>query len=146
MNETPETQSVGTPWPLWLVGVLASIWNGYGAFDFTATVTRWAPYMSNYTEEQQAFFYSFPAWQYVIWALGVWGALIGSILLLMRSRYAVWAFAVSLAGATISMIYSLSLKDVPEGASNPAFAAIIILIAALLLFYAWRMTRRGVLR
>ena len=69
MNETPKTQSVGTPWHLWLVGVLATIWNGFGAFDFTATVTRWAPYMSNYTEEQQAFFYSFPAWQYVIWAL-----------------------------------------------------------------------------
>ena len=146
MNETYETQPVHPPWHLWVVGVLAVLWNGFGAFDFTATVTRWAPYMSNFTEEQQAFFYSFPAWQYVIWACGVWGALIGSILLLMRSRYAVWAFAVSLAGAAASMIHGMSLKDVPEGASNPAFAAAIILIAALLLFYAWRMTRRGVLR
>jgi len=146
MNETYESQPVSTPWHLWVVGVLAVLWNGFGAFDFTATVTRWAPYMSNFTEEQQAFFYSFPAWQYVIWACGVWGALIGSILLLMRSRYAVWAFVVSLAGAAASMIHGMSLKDVPEGASNPAFAAVIILIAALLLFYAWRMTRRGVLR
>lgn len=146
MSEVMEPKAAGTPWHLWVVGVLAVLWNAIGAFDFTATVTHWAPYMSNFTEEQQAFFYSFPVWQYVIWAVGVWGAFIGSILLLLRSRYAVWAFAVSLVAALASMIHGMSLKDVPEGASNPVFAAIIILIGALLLAYAWWMTRRGVLR
>ncbi|MDX1293077.1 MAG: hypothetical protein R3265_09715 [Hyphomonas sp.] len=146
MSEVMEPKAAGTPWHLWVVGVLAVLWNAIGAFDFTATVTHWAPYMSNFTEEQQAFFYSFPIWQYAIWAVGVWGAFIGSILLLLRSRYAVWAFAVSLVAALASMIHGMSLKDVPEGASNPAFAAIIILIGALLLAYAWWMTRRGVLR
>jgi hypothetical protein len=146
MSETLEPQAAGTPWHLWVVGILAVLWNGFGAFDYTATVTHWAPYMSNFTEEQRAFFYSFPVWQYVIWAFGVWGALIGSILLLLRSRFAVWAFLISLVAALASMIHGMSLKDVPEGASNPAFATIIILIGALLLAYAWWMTRRGVLR
>jgi len=145
MSETLEPKTVGTPWHLWVVGILATLWNAGGVFDYTATVTQWAPYMSNFTEEQQAFFYSFPVWQYVIWAFGVWGAFVGSILLLLRSRLAVWAFGISLVAALASMIHGMSLKDVPEGASNPAFAAIIILIGALLLAYAWWMTRRGVL-
>lgn len=146
MRETIEPEAARTPWHLWAIGILATLWNAMGALDFSATVTRWAPYMSNFTEEQQAFFYSFPVWQYAIWGIAVWGAVIGSILLLLKQKLARWVFGVSLLAAVASMIHGMALKDVPEGASNPVFSAVIILIAVLLVVYAWRMTRRGVLR
>ena len=146
MSETIEPKGTGTPWHLWLVGILATLWNALGAVDFTATMTHWAPYMSNFTEEQQAFFYSFPIWQYVIWGIAVWGAFIGSILLLMKKKLALPILGISLLAALASMIHGMALKDVPEGASNPVFTVVIILIAILLAVYAWWMTRRGVLR
>ena len=43
-----------------------------------------------------------PMYAHVGWGLGVWMALLGAILLLMRSRYAVHAFALSLIGAVVS--------------------------------------------
>ncbi len=146
MTESHETHSAGTPWHLWLVGILATIWNAFGAFDFTATVTHWAPYMSNYTESEQAFFYSFPLWQYIVWGVAVWTAFIGSILLVMKKKLAFPVLSVSLLAALGSMIHGMALKDAPEGVSNPVFSAIIILIALLLAVYAWWLTRRGVLR
>jgi hypothetical protein len=40
-----------------------------------------------------------PAWMTGVWAIGVWGALAGSVLLLLRSKWAVHVFAASLAGS-----------------------------------------------
>lgn len=136
----------GRPWHLWVIGILAIIWNAGGAFDFTATVTQWAPYMSNFTEEQLAFFYSFPWWQYVVWGIATWGAFLGSIALLMRHRWAVWLFLVSLIGAGVSFVQGMSIKDAPEGTGGVVFPLIIITIAVLLLVYAIWLKRKGVLR
>ena len=50
------------------------------------------------------------------WALGVWLALLGSILLLMRSRWAVWSFGLSLVGAVLSLGYQMLLAPPMPGA------------------------------
>ncbi|MAN47491.1 MAG: hypothetical protein GYB49_11545 [Alphaproteobacteria bacterium] len=134
------------PWHLWVLGVLALLWNAVGAFDFAATVTHWQPYMKNFTAEQQDFFYSFPMWQYIVWGLATWGAFIGSVLLLTRSKLALWAFTVSVICTIMSMLYSLTLTDAPEGTSNAVFTVAIILIAILLFVYSLWLTRRGILR
>jgi hypothetical protein len=82
------------------------------------------------------------------WALGVWGGVAGAILLLLRSRFAVWAFAVSLVGVAMMTAYTYT-RDLPPALSSPgaiAFDWTIKIVAALLLWYAWRMRARGVLR
>ena len=100
MNIRPE----GAPAPrhLWIVGVLSLLWNAFGAMDYVLTNTNNEAYLSQFTPEQLAYFIDFPAWTTAAWALGVWGALAGSVLLLMRSRFAVHAFGVSLAGMAVS--------------------------------------------
>jgi hypothetical protein len=52
------------------------------------------------------------------WALGVWGALAGSMLLLLRSRRAVTAFAASLVGLAVSTGYQLT-HAVHAGIDDP---------------------------
>ena len=51
-----------TPVHLWIVGVLALLWNLMGAFDYLATQLQLESYMSQFTEEQLAYFYGFPSW------------------------------------------------------------------------------------
>ena len=140
-----------TPWHLWVVGVLSLLWNGFGAYDFIMSTTKGEAYMraSGMTQPMIDYYDAMPAWMYGPWTLGVWGAVIGSILLLLRNRFAVLAFALSLVGALVSLIYG---KVNPMPPLPPAMAAmgympwIIVLIAALLLWYAWAMAKRGVLR
>ena len=43
-----------TPVHLWIVGVLALLWNLMGAFDYLATQLELEFYMSGFTEEQLA--------------------------------------------------------------------------------------------
>ena len=145
-------ETVKTPWHLWLVGVLSLLWNGFGAFDFVQTTTRGEAYMREmgFGDDMIAYYDAMPAWMYVPWTLGVWGAVIGSVLLLLRRRWAVEAFGLSLLGALVSLIYG-KLIDPPPPAP-PEMAAmgwmpfVILLIAVLLFGYAFNMRKRGVLR
>ncbi|NNJ77956.1 MAG: hypothetical protein HKP19_01735, partial [Xanthomonadales bacterium] len=63
---------VKTPFHLWLIGILAVLWNAIGAFDYTATQMQMDFYMSQFSEEQLAYFYGFPAWVDAAWAIAVW--------------------------------------------------------------------------
>ena len=145
-------ETVKTPWHLWLVGVLSLSWNGFGAFDFIQTTTRGEAYMraAGFDDAMVAYYEAMPGWMYLPWTLGVWGAVIGSVLLLLRRRWAVPAFGLSLLGALISLIYG-KLIDPPPPAppelADMSWMPIIILLIAVLLFgYAFNMRKRGVLR
>jgi len=135
------------PIHLWIVAVLALLWNLMGVFDYLATQLELDFYMSQFSEDQLAYFYGFPKWVVAGWAFGVWGALAGSIGLLMRRKWSVWAFAVSLAGMVISSVYTLLLSDgaTMMGAGGVAFSVVIWIVAIFLLWYSWSQSEKGVL-
>jgi hypothetical protein len=130
------------------VGVLAVLWNSVGAFDYLMTQTRNEGYMSQFTPEQLKFFYGFPAWLVSFWATAVWGAVLGSLLLLLRKRYAVEVFGVSFLAMLVTTIHNYFISDgldVMGGVGPILFSAVIFLIALGLFLYARAMRRRGVL-
>ncbi|MET1110703.1 MAG: hypothetical protein ABWX67_04160 [Allosphingosinicella sp.] len=138
-----------TPLHLWIVGALATLWNGFGCYDYLMTQTRNAEYLAHFTDPQRIYFESFPLWMEALWAFGVWGAMAGALLLLLRSRYAVTAFAVSLAGLAVSTFYQYVLSSPPADMMTGAMMGMNLAIWAIaigLLVYALRMRRQGVLR
>jgi hypothetical protein len=138
-----------TPLHLWIVAVLATLWNAFGCFDYLMTQTHNARYLAGFTDPQRVYFDSFPVWMESAWAFGVWGGMLGSLLLLARSRHAVAAFAVSLAGLALSTLYQYVLSAPPPDMRSGAMMAMNLVIWAVaigLLAYAMRMRRRGVLR
>ena len=139
-----------TPWHLWVVGGLSLLWNLFPAVDFTLTNMQNEFWLSQYDDAQRAFFLGTPAWVNLCWAVGGFGSLIGSLLLLMRSRRAVTAFFVSAIGLAGVTYYQLVLNadtlkqllgDVPLYAS---IAIWVVLLA--LIFYSRRQAAAGVLR
>jgi len=150
MTATETTEGDGarrTPVHLWIVAVLAVLWSAMGAFDYLATQLQLGAYMGQFSEEQLAYFYGFPKWVVAAWAFGVWGGLAGSIGLLLRKKWAVWAYAISLAGMAISSIYTLFLTNGLEmmGEGSLFMTALIWVLAIFLLVYSIAMTKRGVL-
>lgn len=143
----------GTPWHWWAVGGLSLLWNAFGATDYTLSQLRNRDYLGSAAEsmgittnQMIAYIDGFPGWMHAFWALGVWGALAGSILLLLRKRHAVWAFAVSLLGLAVTQIYHAATPQ-PDWAEGAALMNIVIwAIAIFLLVYAVSMRRNGVLR
>jgi len=149
MATTAETR---TPVHLWIVGVLATIWNAFGCYDYFMSETRNEKYLSMYgssANDMIAYLNSFPAWAIGAWALGVWGALAGSLLLLARSRHAVLAYALSLLGLLILTIYQYALSVAPASmktGSMTAMECVIWAVALFLLWYAWTAEKKGLLR
>lgn len=149
----PDTtnQPAKTPWHLWVVGVIAVLWNAMGAVDFTMTQLKSEAYLKAFTPEQLAYFSSVPFWAVFVWGLGTWGGVLGSLLLLFRRGFTVKLFAASLVGAALTNVYTYGLSDGLKVMGGNATAAIalsagIFVIAVLLLVYARAMRRRGVLR
>ena len=135
------------PWHLWAVGAVSLLWNAFGAYDYTMSKLSPESYFHQMglNDASVAYMMAFPAWLTAFWALGVWGSVAGSVLLLVRSRHAVAAFALSLLGLAVSQGYQALAMHPPE--SPPvALTAMIWGSLALLLWYAWAMARRGVLR
>ena len=93
------------PWHLWVIGIVTLLWNAGGAYDYLMNQTKNEAYLAMMTPEQIAYFESYPTWTVAVWAFGVWGAVLGSVLLLLRSRFALWSFVASFAGMVVNMAY-----------------------------------------
>ncbi|MFA6218311.1 MAG: hypothetical protein WC692_00860 [Erythrobacter sp.] len=137
------TETTGkVPGHLWAVGGLSLLWNAFGCYIYTMTMMRDPAMMAQTPEEMRAVLDATPMWANGAWALGVWGALLGSILLLVRNRLALHAFAVSLLGLAGTAVYEAT-SAIPV---NVPQLATIWAVALFLLWYAWSMTKKGVLR
>jgi hypothetical protein len=89
-----------------------------------------------------------PAWMTGAWAVGVWGALLGSILLLLRSKWAFHVFVISFAAFVLSVIYTYGFTN---GLEANGMTAVVMhaVIAASCIFFIWYArfaTKRGILR
>lgn len=145
---TPDSGRGNVPMHLWIVGGLAVLWNAAGAFDYLATQLRWQSYMSQFSPEQLEYFYGLPAWMVSAWALAVWGGVAGSLGLLLRRRWSVWLFGLSLAGMAVSTVYSFGMSEGAEvmGTGGAVFTGVIAAVGVFLLLYARRQAAAGALR
>jgi hypothetical protein len=139
---------VRTPLHLWLVAGLGLVWNGFGAFDYLASKLRGEPYyrQMGMTDAQIAYMAAYPMWMTVVWAIGVWGAVLGTLLLLLRKRAAAPVFLASLAAFLVSLVYTYLLSDGAKVMGETAYMQLVVLAGCL--FFAWysrAMARKGVL-
>lgn len=146
------TETRKTPVHLWIVGILSLLWNSIAIADYLGFTLGNQQYiaMTGFTPEQLTWFDTMPMWAHAGWALGVWGAFAGSVLLLARSRHAVTAFIVSLVGLVPHTAHQAGVgqaKFIALFGPGPLyFLAVIWAIAIVLFFYARRQAASGVLR
>ena len=148
MSEEQTHTKSGTPVHLWIIGVLAVLWNSMGAFDYLMTQTENEGYMSRFTPEQLEFFYGFPTWVVFFWALAVWGGVLGAVLLLLRKKLAAPVLLVSFLSMTVTAIRNYGFAGGMEATGDPfalVFTGLIFVFALLLYLYARAMKGRGVL-
>ena len=133
-------------WHLWLVGIIALLWNGYGCFDYIMTVTKNEAYLKDYPPEMLAYWFAMPWWMFGIWAVGVFGAFFGSVALLMKNKAAVVLFAAAFIASVISMYITVTAKDAPKMEGQEFFPWVIMGLGLAFFAYAYWQSRRGILR
>ena len=132
-------------WLFWLVVAIAILWNGFGGYDYTMSHVSGDAYFrqSGMTEAKIAEYHAYPSWLHAVWAIGVWGSVAGSILLLLRSRWAFHAFALSSLGAAGALIHTIVGGAAPGELVLPL---VVVVICAFFVWFSLTMTKRGVLR
>ena len=144
-----------TPVHVWIVGILATLWSCFGCYDYLMTRMRNTDYIASAMpgvdpNAALAWIDGMPIYAQIGWGMGVWLGLLGSVLLLLRNRWAVWSFGLSLLGAVLSLGYQIALAPPMPGAEESAMMKampyVIILICVALFLYARAMAAKGVLR
>ena len=145
----PIAPAPSTPWHLWVVGIAGGLWSAIGVLSFMLTELNVEAVMSEFPPEQRAYFESFPLWAVAFWAVGVFGGVIGCVLLLLRKRLAAPVLIASMIGAIVSNLGGLFLlggMEVMRATGGLGFTAVPIVFGVLMALYAHAMTRKGVLR
>lgn len=131
-----------------VIALPAAAWNLFGVVQFITSLKRTPESLvaMGMTPAQAATYASYPAWMTVGFALGAFGGLVGSTLLLSRRASAVPVFAASLLGYLV-----LFLGDITEGvfaalgAPQVVILTSVVAIAVALLAWSRRLARHRVL-
>ena len=138
------------PWHLYLVGVIAVLFNAIGAFDFVMFMAQGPAYLAGagMSPDQIAHYRDLPTWMMIIWAVGVFGAFLGSMLLLMRRKAALPVFVVSLLAYLVNLFYSYVVTDGGALMGRQMAVTSMVITGLLLAFcgYAWFAVSRRVIR
>lgn len=119
--------------PKWYlpVAVAALLWNLAGCAAYLSDVMLTPADIAKLTVAQQALYAARPAWSVAGTALAVWGGAAGSVGLLLRKRWSVPLFLVSLAGVIVQDVSLFGLSGAASQAGTTVFVlqGLVMLIA-----------------
>ncbi len=132
----------------WSVVGLGLAWNIFGVVQFLASLNanETSLLAQGMTAEQAMVMLNYPVWMTVAFAIGVFGGIIGSVLLAFKSRFTVSVFAISLLAYIV-----LYVGDITEGVFSALGApqiiilTFVVVVAAGLLWYARNLRTKGIL-
>ena len=133
-----------TPWHVWVVGALALLWNGSGAYTI---VMAQAGRLTDVSADEAAYYAAQDLWMVIATDVSLVAGIAAAVALLLRSRTAVWLFAVSLAAIVVTNGYDLAAGTSRALAATDwlVLTGVIVALAILQLVYALAMKRRAVL-
>ena len=134
--------TVRVPISFWVVASLGVIWNGFAVIAYWLTATHDEQTMAQTPPEMAIALSHAPSWAIAAWGLAVVAALAGSVLLVLRRKLAVPAFATSLAGLLVLTIYQIA-SNMPMSLLQ---VVMIWLVALFLLRFSSSEAGKGLLR
>lgn len=137
--------SIKPPLWFWAVSAAMLLWNGLGAMAYVADAMITADALNALPEAERALRASRPAWATAAFAVAVFGGVVGCLLLLVRSRWALPALVVSLLGVTVQMTQAFLIANGYEvyGPVGLIMPALVLTCSLFLVWFARRARARG---
>jgi hypothetical protein len=123
-------------------------WNLFGLWQFAGSLRQTSESLmaAGMTAEQAEIYLALPGWMTVVFAVGVIGGTVGSVLLLLRRVAAVPVFALSLAGYIALFAGDLAYAVFAGLPEQLVIITTVVLIAGALFALSLFARKRGMLR
>lgn len=141
MTTTATKRSVG----YWIVAVFALVWNLIGVAMWYLQVSMTPEQLAAMPEAQRQVYEGTPGWINIVFAVAVFGGVLGALGLLMKKRWAGTMFLLSLIALLVQMIgaYVVTPAWAAYGPVGLVMPVVLLLIALFLLWYANKAKARG---
>ena len=138
-----------TPWWFWLITSIYLIWSAFACYHYWLEMSLpQDAYIKAFGEEAAAIRGLAPWWSVSSYAIGVWGGLVGVLVLILRRKWCLPFFYASLAGAVIG--WSWNILDIRfrtlMGAGSWALMIFIWLECIFIIWFAHTLLRKGVIK
>lgn len=131
-----ENQKSTIPKWYWAVTIIFLLWNLMGVASFFVHTFISDEALQALPEAEQDLYGSYPLWTKVLFAIAVFGGLMGSVGLAIRKKWALSAFVVSLAAIIPQMTHNLFFTTARE-VYGPGTEIMPILVVVLGVFVVW---------
>jgi hypothetical protein len=140
-----ERNGMQAPWHLLVVAILTLLWNAAGVYTI---MMAQAGRLADLKPEEAVYYAAQPLWFVIATDISLLAAIAGAVALLVRSRTAVWLFALSLVSIVVTNAYDLAAGTSRTLANRTAAVVTvgIVVIAILEFAYARAMRTRAVLK
>ena len=102
--------------PTWfyIVAVVLLIWNAMGVMQFFMEIMMSPEDIAALPDAESLLYENYPMWAQVAFGAAVFGGFLGSIFLLLKSKWARLLFIVSLVGIVIQMYHSIFIAKATD--------------------------------
>jgi hypothetical protein len=144
MNTT-NTAASKRPLGFWIIGAFALVWNLIGVAMWYLQVNMSAEQLAAMTEPQRQVYEATPGWLNIAFAVAVFAGVLGALGLLLKKRWAVTMFLLSLIALLVQMIgaYVVTPAWAAYGPVGLVMPAVLLVIALFLWRYADTVKARG---
>lgn len=133
------------PKSFWVIAIAALLWNLLGVAIFFLQVSATPETLAAMPTEQRQIYEATPVWLNIAFAVAVFGGVLGALGLLLKKRWAVTFFLVSLLALLVQVVgaYSVTPMWQVHGPASLAMPVLLVAIALLLWVYSRKATIRG---
>ena len=121
----------------WIIAVLALLWNLMGVSRYLMEAYNAESFRTQFNADQLAIMDGSPAWITAVFAIAVFSGLLACFTLLMKRKFAITLFGISLLAVLIQMIAVWVTTNIIEvfGTLDGVVMPMIVIIISIFLYY-----------
>ncbi|MDY8135840.1 hypothetical protein [Aquimarina sp. 2201CG5-10] len=124
-----------TPVWYWIISIIGLIWNIMGVMAYLGQAYITEEALAALPEADQNFYNNAPAWVTAVFAIAVFSGVLGCLGLLLRKKWAIPLFLISLITVIAQQVYNFFIQDFVELTGERLYMPIIIFVFAIFLLW-----------
>ena len=132
-----EQMKIKIPVWFWVIAIFFLLWNIMGVFSFFSHTFISEEALSNLPKTERELYGDYPLWTTIVFAIAVFGGLIGSVGLILKKKWSRSAYIISLCAIIPQMIHNIFFTKSIEVYGLGQATTMPIMVVVFGIFLVW---------